>query len=117
MTLIHELEPGHEVSAMEREARAEDELARDDFAAAEARLEGAAAASHASLAANAEARARLRRQADKTELRLAFRDLAEGVRGMIRSAPLTAVLVGVAAGMALSRRRQRRPTRLAAPRR
>ena len=69
----------------------------------------------AGLAAHAEAGARIRREVDKTELRLAMRELAEGLRGMIRVAPLTSVLAGLATGLVISARR-RRPRRAAAPR-
>ncbi len=111
MTLIHEGETGQQdFAARESAARAEAEASRDEIDDAVARLDETAAASRADLAANADARARLRRQAEKTELRLAFRNLAEGVRGMIRVAPFTALLVGVASGVALgARRRPRRP--------
>ena len=84
---------------------------------AEARLESAALERDealADLAAHADAGAKIRREADKAELRLALRELAEGMRGIVRVAPLTAVLAGVAAGMLLSRRR--RPRRPAGPR-
>lgn len=60
------------------------------------------------IAANAETHDELREEADKRELRLAVHNLAEGVRGMIRVNPLSSILVGVAVGMMLSRRRRRR---------
>jgi hypothetical protein len=75
----------------------------------------AAAAAHAEIAAGEDARVQLRREADKAELRLALRDLAEGLRGMIRVAPLVSVAAGVGFGLLLSRRRSRR--RSAPPRR
>jgi len=63
---------------------------------------------HEALSANADTRRDLRRRADKLELRLAFRDLADGVRGLIRVAPFTAVLAGVALGLSLSKRSRSR---------
>jgi hypothetical protein len=123
MPLIHEAEQARDeqaaatlASAVEREAEVgEAEANLDAVDRAEANLDNAAAASRADLAANADARAKLRRQVDKTELRLAFRDLAEGVRGMIHVAPFTAILVGVATGIAFGARRRPRPS--APPRR
>ena len=56
------------------------------------------------LFANADARRDLRRKADKVELRLAFRELTDGVRGLIRVAPLTAVFAGIAIGIGLGKR-------------
>ena len=56
---------------------------------------------HEALFANADARRDLQRRADKVELRLAFRELTDGVRGLIRVAPLTSVAAGVAVGMML----------------
>jgi hypothetical protein len=118
MTLTHEAEQARGeqaaaalASAVEREAEVgEAEANLDSVDKAEANLDNAAAASRADLTANADARAKLRQQVDKTELRLAFRNLAEGVRGMIRVAPFTALLVGVAAGITFgARRRPRRP--------
>jgi hypothetical protein len=62
------------------------------------------------LFANADVRRDLRRKADKVELRLAFRELTDGVRGLIRVAPLTFVLAGVLLGVGLGKRSQtRRP--------
>jgi hypothetical protein len=59
---------------------------------------------HDDLAAHADSRRDLRRRVDKVEMRLAFRDLADGVRGFIRVKPFTAVLAGVLVGAALARR-------------
>jgi hypothetical protein len=61
------------------------------------------------LFANADVRRDLRRRADKLELRLAFRELADGIRGMIRVAPLTAVFTGIAIGIGLAKRSRARP--------
>ncbi|MDE3176008.1 MAG: hypothetical protein KGM15_07875 [Pseudomonadota bacterium] len=55
----------------------------------------------------AAARDEIQRQADRAQLRLALRDLASGLRGMIRAAPLASVLVGVAIGVALGKRSRR----------
>jgi hypothetical protein len=74
-----------------------------------------AAAAHAELAAADDARTQLRRVSDKAELRLALRDLAEGLRGMIRVAPLASVAAAVGFGMLLNRRRRPRPRRLPPP--
>jgi ElaB/YqjD/DUF883 family membrane-anchored ribosome-binding protein len=63
------------------------------------------------LADTADARKRLRRQADRTELRLALADLAESLRGFVRSAPLTAVAAAAALGVVFSRRKRRQPAR------
>ena len=64
------------------------------------------------LAPEGEERRNLRRAVDKLELRLALRDLAEGVRGLIRVTPLTAVFAATLLGMSLARRRRRpRPKR------
>jgi hypothetical protein len=60
------------------------------------------------LFANANVRRDLRRKADKVELRLAFRELMDGVRGLIRVAPLTAVLAGVVLGIGLGKRSRAR---------
>jgi hypothetical protein len=68
----------------------------------------AAEASLDALAANADARSQLRRQVDRREFRLAIRDLAQGLRGVIRAAPVSAVLVGIAFGACLSARMRRR---------
>ena len=65
------------------------------------------------LAANADARRQLRREVDKGELSLAARNLTEGLRGVIRVAPLVSVLAGVALGVAWGRRGRRRPVRRA----
>jgi hypothetical protein len=83
--------------------------AASDMAAASRDRMKAAEAENDALAADADARARLREQADKRQLRAALRDLTEGVRGMVRVAPLTAVVVGVAAGMLLRGRKRRPP--------
>jgi glutamine synthetase adenylyltransferase len=80
-------------------------------ASAEDRVAEAEVRSLEALDANAEARAGLRQQADKQQLRIAVRDLVEGVRGMVRVAPLTAVVVGLAAGMLLRGRKRRPPPR------
>ena len=62
------------------------------------------------LAANVEERVQLRREADKAQFRLAARDLAEGLRGLIRVAPLASVATAVALGLLWGRRRRpRRP--------
>jgi len=68
----------------------------------------------AALFANADARRDIRRRADKVEMRLAFRELTDGVRGLIRVAPLTAVLAGIVIGVGLGKRSR---TRRAPPRR
>jgi hypothetical protein len=47
-------------------------------------------------------------------MRLAFRELTDGVRGLIRVAPLTAVLAGIVIGVGLGKRSR---TRRAPPRR
>ncbi len=60
------------------------------------------------LFANADERRDLRRKADKVELRLAFRELTDGVRGLIRVAPLTAVLAGIVVGVGLGKRSRTR---------
>ncbi len=73
----------------------------DDAIAAET------AASLDDLAENAVARSNLRRQVNKREFRLAIHDLAEGLRGIVRVAPVTAVLAGVAAGLMIGKRRRR----------
>jgi hypothetical protein len=65
------------------------------------------------LAPEREERRDLRRAVDKLELRLALRDLTEGVRGLIRVTPLTAVFAATLLGMALARRRRRPPLRRA----
>jgi hypothetical protein len=83
--------------------------ARETLAAAEGAAVAAEARNLEAFDANAEARAELRQQADKQQLRLAMRDLTEGVRGVIRVAPLTALVVGLAAGMLLRRNRRRPP--------
>jgi hypothetical protein len=67
----------------------------------------------AALFANADARRDIRRRADKVEMRLAFRELTDGVRGLIRVAPLTAVLAGIVVGVGLGKRSR---TRRAPPR-
>jgi hypothetical protein len=74
-----------------------------------------AAAVQADLAANAEARTELRRQADKAVFRQAAHDLADGLRGLIRVAPLVSVASAVALGLLWGRRRPKRrpPTRRA----
>jgi hypothetical protein len=74
-----------------------------------------AAAVQAELADNHDARTQLRREADKVELRLALRDLADGFRGMIRVAPLLSVGAAVAFGLMFGRRRA--PRRPSPPRR
>jgi len=80
-------------------------------ASAEGRVAEAEVRSLDALDANADARADLRLEADKRQLRLAMRDLVEGVRGVVRVAPLTAVVVGLAAGMLLRGRKRRPPPR------
>ena len=60
------------------------------------------------IAANVDERKALRRKVDKVEFGLALHDLAEGVRGLIRVTPFTAVLAGVALGMAVGARRRGR---------
>jgi hypothetical protein len=62
----------------------------------------------AELSANADARKGLRREVDKKELRLAAHNLLEGVRGVIRVAPLLSVAVGLALGAAWAPRGRRR---------
>ena len=59
------------------------------------------------LFSNAHARSNIRARVDKEELNLAMRDLSEGTRGMIRVAPFTAVVVGIALGMMVGRRRSK----------
>jgi ElaB/YqjD/DUF883 family membrane-anchored ribosome-binding protein len=61
------------------------------------------------LSENAEQRTRLRKQADKAELRLALRDFAESLRGFIRAAPLTAIATAAGVGAVLATRKRRRP--------
>ena len=78
-------------------------------ASAESRIAEAEVRSLDALDANADARADLRQEADKRQLRLAMRDLVEGLRGVVRVAPLTALIVGVAAGMVLRGRKRRPP--------
>jgi hypothetical protein len=93
-TATQELEQGAEELKEAAASEVEEELSVDQEA----------------LFANAGVRRDLRRRADKVELRLAFRDLTDGVRGLIRVAPLTAVLAGVALGIGLGKRsRPRRP--------
>ena len=70
-----------------------------------------AAEAQANLAANADERRLLRREVDRSELQLALRNLAEGLRGAIRVAPLVSVAAGVALGVAWGRRGRRRPVR------
>ena len=65
------------------------------------------------LATERSERKEARRALDKLELRLAFRDLAEGLRGLIRVTPLTAVFAATLFGMALARRRRRPPPKRA----
>ena len=87
-TATQELEQGAEELKEAAASEVEEELSVDQEA----------------LFANAGVRRDLRRRADKVELRLAFRDLTDGVRGLIRVAPLTAVLAGVALGIGLGKR-------------
>ena len=74
-------------------------------------IEEAAAEAREDLAANADARKALRREIDKSELRLAVRDLTEGLRGAIRVAPLVSVAAAVALGVAWGRRGRPRAVR------
>jgi hypothetical protein len=67
-----------------------------------------AAAVEADLAANAEARTELRRAADKAVFRQAAHDLADGLRGLIRVAPLVSVATAVGLGLLWGRRRTKR---------
>ena len=62
------------------------------------------------LAANVEERTQLRREVDKAQFRVAAHDIAEGLRGLIRVAPLASVATAVALGLLWGRRRTpRRP--------
>jgi hypothetical protein len=97
-------------TATERIAEETIAAAAEMTAAGRSRANGAAAETDA-FEASADARAELRQQADKRQLRLAMRDLAEGVRGFIRVAPLTTVVVGFAVGMLLRGRKRRPPPR------
>jgi hypothetical protein len=92
-------------------ARAEEAASLANAAAAQADLASATLNHDApfdALAANAATRSQLRREVDKRELRMAGRDIAEGLRGIIRAAPFVAVMAGVAAGLAIGGRRHRR---------
>jgi hypothetical protein len=103
-TATQELEQGAEnfKDAAELEAEAVRDAVPDDELSAD----------QEALFANADARRDMRRKADKVELRLAFRELTDGVRGLIRVAPLTAVVAGVVLGIGLGKRsRARRPPR------
>jgi predicted nucleic acid-binding protein len=95
-TATQELEQGAE--DLKEAAASEAEAVQDAAPEQELSLD------HEALFANADTRRDLRRKADKVELRLAFRDLADGVRGLIRVAPFTAVLAGVALGLSLGKR-------------
>ena len=65
------------------------------------------------LAANVEERTQLRREVDKAQFRVAAHDIAEGLRGLIRVAPLASVATAVALGLLWGRRR--RPRRAPPP--
>jgi hypothetical protein len=93
---------------MNPEAPLSTQVLEPETAVAEADL--AAGAARVALDANVEARTQLRREVGKREFRLAIHDLAEGLRGIIRAAPLAALLAGVSAGYML-RGRRRGPVR------
>jgi hypothetical protein len=71
-------------------------------------FDAAASEAHAELSANADTRKDLRREVDNKELRLAAHNLLEGVRGVVRVAPLLSVALGLAIGVAWAPRGRRR---------
>jgi hypothetical protein len=71
----------------------------------------ALAEARADLSAADDARAELKSKAAGVELKLALRDLREGVRGMIRVSPLISVFVAAAFGAAWARSGRKRPVR------
>jgi hypothetical protein len=80
----------------------------DQFAVAETQaLEDA----RTRLSSNDDTRADLQREVMGAELKLALKDLREGVRGMIRVSPLTSVFAAALIGMVMARRRRRRDVR------
>ena len=81
---------------------------RAAYAAASEGMEDDADAAQSSLVAHAALGDRIRHQADVAQLRLAMRNLTEGVRGMIRVSPLSSVFLGVVFGIALGKRGIRR---------
>ena len=82
----------------------------DEFAVAATAPETLATA-QAELSVNDDERLQLRRKMAVTELRLAVRDLQQGLRGMIRVSPLLSVATAALIGAAWSRRGRRRQVR------
>ena len=82
----------------------------DQFPVADKEAQALAAA-RADLSDNDNARNQLRREVMGVELKMALRDLREGLRGMIRVSPLTSVITAALIGAAWSRRSRRRPVR------
>lgn len=85
-------------NAAERDAEAAYDRAADTVALA-------ADAAQSNIAAHVALGDKIRHQADLAQLRLALRNLTEGVRGMIRVSPLSSVFLGVVIGIALGKRR------------
>jgi Flp pilus assembly protein CpaB len=71
----------------------------------------ALAGARADMSANEDEHSKLQRKVTGAELRLALRDLRDGVRGMIRVSPLISVATAALIGAAWARRGRRRPVK------